>query len=417
MTDQQDRSAVLRTKMVERLAEERGLSDARVSAAMLKVPRHAFLPGVDLAEAYADNAVVTRYRQGLPVSSASQPAIVAVMLEQLNPPVGGTVLEVGAGTGYNAALLSALVGPSGRVVTIDIDPEVAADAGNQLSAAGAANVKVICGDGASGWPERAPYDAIVVTAGASDLAPGWLAQLAPAGRLVVPLSIRGVQHCVTFVRADGHLRSVAVCEAGFMPLAGAMANADIRLAVPGHPGVHVVAPPGIEVDAELIAGSLDAGAPAVPLDLTASDVEAFGSLRRWLAFHDSAAALLYIGPEDGARVSGVPPVVEIATGGNVQLSSPCLIGAAGFAVLDVVRRGPATGGSGLVTTLELAVRTCGSADDEATRLARLVKAWDAAKRPSADRLRIDAYPSGAAVPETGGSVHAARHMTFVVSSG
>jgi protein-L-isoaspartate(D-aspartate) O-methyltransferase len=340
------------------------------------------------------------------------------MLEQLNPPIGGSVLEIGAGTGYNAALLSALVGPSGRVVTIDIDPAVAAEAGNHLSAAGAANVKVICGDGAAGWPECAPYDAIVVTAGASDLAQGWLAQLAPAGRLVVPLSIRGVQHCVTFVRADGHLHSVAVCDAGFMPLTGTMANADIRLAVPGHPGVHVVTAPGTEVDAELIAGSLDAREPAVPLGLAASEVEAFGSLRRWLAFHDlAAAALLYIGPEDGARVSGVPPVVEMAAGGNVQLSSPCLIGAAGFAVLDLVRRGPVSAGSGLVTMLELAVRTCGSAGDEAARLAGLVKAWDAAKRPAADRLHIDAYPSGTAVPETSGSVHSARHMTFVVSSG
>jgi protein-L-isoaspartate(D-aspartate) O-methyltransferase len=417
MSDEQDRGASLRATMVRRLADARDLGDPRVCAAMLQVPRHMFLPGVGLDEAYADNAVVTRYRDGLPVSSASQPAIVAVMLEQLNPPIGGSVLEIGAGTGYNAALLAALVGPSGRVVTIDIDPEVAAEATHHLSKAGVANVEVICGDGASGWPERAPYDAIIVTAGASDLSPEWLSQLAPAGRLVVPLSIRGVQHCVTFVRADCHLRSAAVCEAGFMPLTGTMANADIRLAVPGHPGVHVIAAPGTQVDAELIAGGLDARKPAVPLGITASEVEAFGSLRRWLAFRDrAAAALLYSGPEDGARRSGVPPVVEIAIGGNVQLSSPCLLGAAGFAVLDVVRRGSGACGSGQVSMLELAVRACGFADDEVTRLAELVKTWDAAKRPGADRLQIDAYPSGAAVPEAGGTVHSARHMSFVVSS-
>jgi protein-L-isoaspartate(D-aspartate) O-methyltransferase len=340
------------------------------------------------------------------------------MLEQLSPPIGGSVLEIGAGTGYNAALLSALVGPSGRIVTIDIDPEVAVEANNHLSEAGAANVAAICGDGASGWPERAPYDAIIVTAGASDLAPEWLSQLAPAGRLVVPLSIRSVQHSVAFARADGHLHSVAVCEAGFMPLTGAMANADIRLAVPGHPGVHVLAAPGTEVDAELIADGLDARGSAAPLGVTASEFEVFGSLRRWLAFHDRASAsLLYIGPGDGARASEVPPVIEISVSGNVQRSSPCLLGLAGFAVLDVVCRGAITGTTWLGTTLELAVRSCGPADDEARRLAELVKAWDAAQRPGADQLHIDAYPSGAAVPETTGSVHSAQHMTFVVSSG
>ena len=193
------------------------------------------------------------------------------MLAQLNPPAGGCVLEVGAGTGYNAALLSALVGPAGRAVTIEIDPEVASEARRHLSDASLANVEVVRGDGAAGWPAGAPYDGIIVTAGASDLAPAWFSQLAEAGRLVVPLSIRGAQQCVAFARADGHLRSVAVCEAGFMPLTGAMANADIRLPVPGRPGVHVVAAPGTVVDAGLIAAGLDALGAAVAIASTPPD--------------------------------------------------------------------------------------------------------------------------------------------------
>src|SRR5262249_58963948 len=211
-------------------------------------------------------------------SSASQPAIVAAMLEQLNPPAGGHVLEVGAGTGYNAALLSALVGPSGRVVTVEIDPEIAGEAENHLSEAGVTNAEVICGDGAAGWLAGAPYDGIIATAGASDLAPAWLSQLTPAGRLGGPLSIRGAQQCVAFARADGHLHSVAVCEAGFMPLTGAMANADIRLPVPGRPGVHVMAAPGTAVDTALIAAGLDSRGPARAVGITATRLEAFGSL-------------------------------------------------------------------------------------------------------------------------------------------
>jgi protein-L-isoaspartate(D-aspartate) O-methyltransferase len=139
--------------------------------------------------------------------------MVAAMLEQLRPPEGGSVLEIGAGTGYNAALLSALVGASGRVVSIDIDPEVADEARSHLAEAGAANVEVICGDGAQGWAGRAPYDGIIVTAGASDLAPAWVSQLAPGGRLVMPLSIRGVQQCVALTRP------AATCAA--WPCAGA----------------------------------------------------------------------------------------------------------------------------------------------------------------------------------------------------
>ncbi len=339
-----------------------------------RFPGTCSFPGTDLAEAYADEAVVTRYKDGLPASSASQPAIIAAMLEQLSLPAGGSVLEVGAGTGYNAALLAALVGPSGRVVTIDIDPEVSVEAENHLSAAGVANVKVICGDGAAGWPGRAHYDGIIVTAGASDLAPAWLSQLAPAGRLVVPLSISGAQQCVAFARADGHLRSVAVCEAGFMPLMGVMADTDIRLPVPGRPGVHVVAAPGIEVDAALIAAGLDAGGPAAAVGITATELEAFGSLRRWLELRDLAPALLlYSGPAEGAAASGVPPLTEFRVGSAVQRSSPCLLGGSGFAVLDLAPRSTAGGRLGLETAHELAVRPCGMADIQARRLTELVR--------------------------------------------
>ena len=428
--------ARLRAEMVAHLTERGGLSSPQVAAALAEVPRHIFIPGVELSEAYADQAVVTRYRDGVPVSSASQPAIVALMLEQLRPPAGGSILEIGAGTGYNAALLSTLVGPSGRVVTVDIDPEVADEARSHLSEAGVTNVEVICGDGALGGPGNAPYDGIIVTAGASDLAPAWAGQLAAHGRLVVPLSIRGVQQCVTFVRADGHLQSVAVCECGFMPLAGTMANADRQQPVPGHPGVYVEAPAGTEVDIGLVGRAMDDRGPGAGIGVTASAMEVFGSLRRWLAFHDRATATLsYIGPAEGADASGVPPVIDFLHHGDVQRSSPGLLGRAGFAVLDlagpVAAPGepgpgepgpgePGPGEPGLDTALGLAVRGYGQAGQETARLRELVTAWDRAGRPGAGRLRIDAYPSGTSPPGTsppgtGGSVYPALHTTFVVS--
>jgi protein-L-isoaspartate(D-aspartate) O-methyltransferase len=410
-----DRGAGLRAEMVA-LLEERGvLSDSRVAAVLGQVPRHVFVPEVELAEAYADRAIVTRYRDGVPTSSASQPAIVAAMLDQLRPPPGGRVLEIGAGTGYNAALLARLVGSSGRVVTVEIDAEVADEARQHLSDAGISNVEVICGDGALGWPDGAPYDGIIVTAGASDIAPAWVGQLAAHGRLVVPLSIRGVQQCVTFMRADDHLRSVAVCECGFIPMDGGMANTDKRQPVPGHPGVYVHGAADTEADVDLVADVLDDRGPSAGIGVAASALEVFGSLRRWLAFHDPASAWVsYAGPPEAAGASGVPPVLDFPLRGLAQRSSPCLPGPAGFAVLDLAAPPAAVSGSAHYAMLELAVRAYGEAAQEVLRLGQLVTAWDAAGRPGADRLRIDAYPSGSSVPDSEGSVHAARHTSFVV---
>jgi protein-L-isoaspartate(D-aspartate) O-methyltransferase len=429
--------------MVVHLQERRALTSPRVAAVLGRVPRHVFVPGADLSEAYSDEAIVTRYRDGWPVSSASQPAIVATMLEQLDPPEGGSVLEIGAGTGYNAALLSALVGASGRVVTIDIDPEVADEARSHLAEAGATNVEVICGDGAQGWAERAPYDGIIVTAGASDLAPAWASQLAPGGRLVLPLSIRGVQQCVTLTPADGHLRSVAVCGCGFMPLTGAMAHSDQRSPVPGHPGVHVQAAAETDVDAVLVADVLGHPGPAADTGITARPEEVFASLRPWLAFREPAlATLIYNGPPDAAEASGVPAVVDFTVRGVTRRAAPCLPGPAGLAVLDfrgLDVHGPVAGDP-FVTSgdpdhgrmLRLTVRGYGEARQQTARLQELIMAWDAAGRPGTDQLRIDAYPSGigqagvggSVSPDTGsivppgagGIVHAARHTTFVISS-
>jgi protein-L-isoaspartate(D-aspartate) O-methyltransferase len=412
MGSSEDAGAGLRADLVALLTERGSVSDPRVAAALGQVPRHVFVPAAGLAEAYADQAIVTHRRDRVPTSSASQPAVVAAMLEQLQAPLGGCILEIGAGTGYNAALLAELVGSSGRVVTVDIDPEVADEARSHLSEAGVANVTVVCGDGALGWADGAPYDGIIVTAGAADLAPAWVAQLRPAGRLVVPLSIRGVSQSVALSQAGGgHLRSVAMCEAMFMPLTGAMANIGGHLPVPGHPGVRVQAASGTQVDTGLIAAALNNPGPAVPIGVTASSREVFGGLRRWLAFAEPDPALLsYTGSESGAAASGVPAVFPFTRHGLTGRASPCILGLPGFAALDLA--GPAATAEGPVRhrTLELAVRGYGEAGRQAARLADLVTAWDAAGRPGIDRLHIDAYPSGIS-PPAGTGLHLATNTT------
>jgi protein-L-isoaspartate(D-aspartate) O-methyltransferase len=204
-----------------------------VERALLAVPRHLFVPGVPLRDAYADIAIPTHWEDGVPVSSASQPAIVALMLEQLRVEPGMRVLEVGAGTGYNAALLAELAGPHGRVVTLDIDAEIVAEARAHLDAAGYTGVRAIAADGAAGWPAEAPYDRIILTASASDLTPAWLDQLAEGGLLVLPLWLAGAEMSVALRKEGDTLRSESLIPCGFMRLRGAEAGDERRASLPG----------------------------------------------------------------------------------------------------------------------------------------------------------------------------------------
>jgi hypothetical protein len=202
-----------------------------------------------------------------------------------------------------------------------------------------------------------------------------------------------------------------------MPLTGAMANADRRLPVPGHQGVHVQAAAGTEIDVGVAAAALDNPGPSTGLGITALTLEVFGSLRRWLAFREPAAALLtYTGPADAARASGVPPVIEYPIGGRaVQRSSPCIVGPAGLAVLDLAAAPAAAGHASLDAMLNLAVAGHGHAGQQVARLRALAAAWDAAGRPGADRLHIAAYPAGLTPPDTIGRIHRTPNTTFVIS--
>jgi protein-L-isoaspartate(D-aspartate) O-methyltransferase len=141
---------------------------------------------------------------GVSLSSVTVAWIVAGMVAQLDVRPGQSVLEIGSG-GYQAALLRELVGPDGSVTTMDIDPQVAARARACLDAAGYGDVRVLCADGDSGAPEYGPFDRIIVAVQGWDIRPAWTGQLAPGGRLVVPLLHLGVSRSWELDRADGHL--------------------------------------------------------------------------------------------------------------------------------------------------------------------------------------------------------------------
>ncbi|MGH8791255.1 MAG: methyltransferase, FxLD system [Stackebrandtia sp.] len=222
----------LRAAMVDRINSWQPLSEA-VADAMRKVPRHLFVPDASLKEAYTDDTVVTRRdAEGVATSSASAPWLVGKMLDQLQLRPGMRVLEIGAGTGYNGALISEMVGADGHVTSVEITADVADDARRAHVSAGATNIDVICGDGQLGYAPNAPYDRIVVTAGAWEIPPAWADQLTPDGVLVVPLRMRGLTRSVEFIRDGQVWRSRSAVNCGFMPVTGdgAMPERNIRVA-------------------------------------------------------------------------------------------------------------------------------------------------------------------------------------------
>lgn len=232
---QAGRADALRGAMVRRLVEQGAVRSRPIEEAFRAVPRHLFLPGVADDVVYSGEAVVTRRGpDGVPTSSSSMPAIMAIMLEQLQVHAGHRVLEIGTGTGFNAALLARLVGPAGAVTTVDIDDDIVRDARDHLDAAGYHAVRTITGDGWLGAPEQAPYDRIEATVGLWDLSPHWAAQLADGGILVVPVWLGpGAQFSVAFQNQGDRLRSAAVAPCGFMRLRGPHAGPEGYVCVDG----------------------------------------------------------------------------------------------------------------------------------------------------------------------------------------
>ena len=169
-----------RKRMVEKLKKELDLSE-KVAKAMLKIPRHLFVPE-HISEAYNDYPLPIGYGQTI-----SAPHMVAIMCELLNLKEGDKVLEVGAGSGYHAAIVAEIVGEKGKVVTIERIPELAERARKTLEELGIKNVKVVVGDGSKGYEEDAPYDKIYVTASAPDVPKSLIKQLKKGGRLVIPI--------------------------------------------------------------------------------------------------------------------------------------------------------------------------------------------------------------------------------------
>jgi len=400
-----DDVTVQRGRLVDLLAEAGHVRTERVAEAFRTVPRHLFLPGVEPADAYADEAIVTRWQSdGRPISSSSQPAIMAQMLEQLDLEPGQRVLEIGTGTGYNAALLAHLVGTTGAVSTLDIDPGLIEQGRGQLQAAGMTGVNAVCADGAAGWPDGGPYDRIVVTAGGWDVEPAWVGQLADRGRLVLPLSLRGVQLSVAFEALGDHLVSRSIVGCGFMPLRGALAGPDQARPLGDRPGLFVHLADDRPVDLSALYAALRQPGAQIPTGVAVTAGEVWAELGLWLALHDLDAGRL-VALADAVDADLVPALIAFPG----MTSTAALVGVQALAALV----GPDTAAP--TDSFTVGVRPFGpDAADLAQRLAAHVRAWDAAGRPSTATLRIRAYPLHEAPADPATFVLDKRHTRLLI---
>jgi protein-L-isoaspartate(D-aspartate) O-methyltransferase len=222
--------------LVSELHRRGSLRTEAVAAAFAAVPRHRFLPPGSRDRAYAvDEAIPTHFdHDRVPISSSSAPTIMATMLEMLAAESGDRILEIGAGTGYNAALLARLVGRRGLVVSIDVNPAVAAEAAANVTAF-APNVEVVTGDGWDGAAGEI-FDRVIVTAECWDISPHWVDQLRDGGMLVLPLWLRpGLTFAVGFQKVGPVLESRSLAYCGFMPLQGAHGGPPRRATVHAWP--------------------------------------------------------------------------------------------------------------------------------------------------------------------------------------
>jgi protein-L-isoaspartate(D-aspartate) O-methyltransferase len=296
-----------------------------------------------------------------------------------------------------------IVGETGRVVTVDIDDDIVANAQEHLRTAGFERVQVVCGDGALGYPHAAPYDRVILTAAAADIAPAWREQLAPHGRLVLPLELTPLAlknttpALVTFKRADGYLESVALHACGFMPLRGSLAMHRTGV-VPLGPeaGLTLVTAHPVEAAAMYTALTSPYRDTATGIRVTPREV---GGLRLWLALLDAGFCYLYA--EGAMTQRGLVPFLAgdpgtfVTAMGLAEETTLCLL------ILSPNAHPQLDQPLDADKPVELVARSFDTGTALSRRLTAQAIAWEKAGRPFAwspqwtiQRGRISAYPLG-----------------------
>jgi protein-L-isoaspartate(D-aspartate) O-methyltransferase len=354
----------LRQQLADKLKREGALRDAAVERAVRAVPRHFFSPATSLESAYEDHVLRLKDEGGIIVSTISQPAMIVEMLQQLRVREGNRILEIGTGSGYTTALLAALAGECGFVTTLDLEADLIADARVRFRELGIEVIRPFVRDGVLGDAEHAPYDRIVLTACASDIATAWWEQLRPGGRIVLPLSLGGVQKNIAFQETLRTLESDGIIDCGFLMLRG--------------PGV-----PDERLERDRIRAHIEGAGETHALVGEYTQRDLYAGLMLWIALQDDRFCRL-------DRSEDPSPLVGLAANDSAA----------------VLRIGETT-----------RIARYGPSADLAERLGDLIAQWDAAGRPGRRGMHVTAVPAEAEIKKPPATTFTLRRpaTTFFVS--
>jgi protein-L-isoaspartate(D-aspartate) O-methyltransferase len=378
-------SLKLNQYMVDRLKRSGYIQNSRIEEAYLTVSRHLFLPEVPLEEVYRNQPIVIKNEKEEIISTSTQPGAIAISLALLQVKPGQRVLEIGTGSGYNAALLAHLVGESGQVVTIDLDENLVQNARKNLAEAGFERVEVVCADGSFGCLTSAPFDRIISTGAVTDIFPAWQEQLHPEGQLLLPLSLGGPQVLVAFQPIDSYFVSSSVFVCDYMSLSGDNSRFEQVWQLGSQPGLNLIAEESLDIDADTIYSWLNQPSHDYPTSVEVTMEEIVQGLRYWLALQGKGWCILNA-ENDLTRSNIVPELYQV----NHQNQVSITMGRVGRKSLSLLMRHTNKSAS-YQESFELGIRNFGSDQTLATELVNQIDAWDKAGRPLVRGLRVRAF--------------------------
>lgn len=381
----------LRQDMVAALKAKGELTDPKMSAAFLNVARHHFLPNVPIEQAYADIAVPIKWAADKSViSSVSQPTIVAMMLRQLDLREGDNVLEIGAGAGYNAALMQQIVGEDGHITTVELDHDLVSLASENLQrVATGNNVRLVNADGASGYAPRASYDRIISTVGVWDIFNTWVQQLKPMGIVVAPLWLDSFQVSAAFkLQSDNTLYSAQNIPCAFVRMRGIGSGPNVVMRV-GSSSLTLVSHRVHQLDGVMMHMLMSEGMEVNLLDMRLGAAAYWSGLLPYLILNmpaDFTFGTYQVTPDDKAY----------------GLSDT------GFALIR-------SGSACFVPFNEHGVSYCYGDTDAFMAVQTIMHGWHEAGRPTADQLRIRLTPIENGIPSisVGGLCKRQDHIAHI----